>query len=76
MPKISMLNQLIGVFQKKKQPCDDIVTAADKVIEKYIFSKNKLIYRACKPKRDFSSLALWGALFGVVGIVAVMIMNI
>ncbi len=50
--KPNVLAQLIYAFQRKKSPADDIVTAADKVIEEYIYSKNKLIHRKCKKSRS------------------------
>lgn len=43
MSRINVLNQIMGVFQRKKPPCDDIVTAADKVIENYILSRSAFI---------------------------------
>ncbi len=46
--KTNVLNRFFCVFKPKKSPCDDIVSMADKVIEDYIYSKNKLIHRKCK----------------------------
>ncbi len=39
---------LFGVFKPRKTCSDDIIMQADKVIENYIFDKNKLIHRKCK----------------------------
>ncbi|MBO5008786.1 MAG: hypothetical protein J6D26_08115 [Clostridia bacterium] len=49
--KPNVLAQLIYAFQRKKAPVNDIVTVADKVIEEYIYSRNKLIHRKCKKSR-------------------------
>ncbi len=48
--KPNVLTQIIYAFRQKKPPHDDIVAMADKVIEDYILSKNKLIHRNCKQK--------------------------
>ena len=57
--KTNVVSLIFGVFQKKKPPCDDIVTAADKVIEEYIFCKNKLIRsrHTSKSKRETALLS-------------------
>jgi len=48
--KPNVLSHFLCVFKAKKQPYEDIVTIADKIIEEYIYSKNKLIHRKCKKK--------------------------
>ena len=48
--KPNVLTQIIYAFRQKKPPQDDIVAMADKVIEDYIYTKNKLIHRNCKQK--------------------------
>jgi hypothetical protein len=48
--KPNVLTQIIYAFRQKKPPHNDIVARADKVIEDYILSKNKLIHRKCRQK--------------------------
>ncbi len=55
--KPNVINQIIGALQRKKCAYDDIVTAADKVVEDYIFSKNKLLRKACAAKEKRASIA-------------------
>ncbi len=71
--KVNVLSQLLCVFKAKKSPERDIVATADKVIEDYIFSKNKLIRRKCKKSPGAAML------FTVLGLAAglvVLVMNI
>jgi len=48
--KVNALSQFLYVLKSKKNSCDDIVTMADRVVEEYIISKNKLIHRRYKRK--------------------------
>lgn len=73
--KPNVFNQLLCVFQRKKCVYDDIVTAADKVVEEYICNKNTLIRREYIQKRKkrpgamlifFSAIALGVILIGIV----------
>ena len=59
--KINVIGQLFGALQKKKHTCEDIVEAADKVIEDYILSRSRFIRKSCSQKKT-SSLALCGVL--------------
>ncbi len=49
--KLNVLDRIFGVFKTKKEPQRDIVSQADRVIEEYIYNKNKLIHRKCKSQR-------------------------
>lgn len=62
--KLNVITQLFGAFQKKKYVCDDIVTAADKVIENYIYSKNKLIRKVYAPNREKRAL-IWSSVLAI-----------
>ncbi len=62
--KLNVITQLFCAFQKKKYVCDDIVTAADKVIENYIYSKNRLIRKIYAPKREKRAL-IWSSILAV-----------
>ena len=58
--KQNVINQILNAFQKKKTACDDIVTAAEKVVESYIVRKNRLIQKACNTQKKNGTL---GAVF-------------
>lgn len=65
--KLGVIYQIFGALQKKKHVCDDIVTAAEKVVEDYILAKNKLIHKACRTKKKSDTL---GTALVIVGITA------
>ncbi len=71
--KVNVLSQLLCVFKSKKSAERDIVAMADKVIEDYIFSKNKLIRKKCK---NSSGTAMFIAILGVVSGLVILLMNI
>ena len=71
--KVNVLSQLLCVFKSKKSTERDIVAIADKVIEDYIFSKNKLIRRKCKKA---SGAAIFITILGVVSGLVILLMNI
>lgn len=64
--KPNALILFFSVFQRKKPVYEDIVSVADKVIEDYIFSKNKLIRKAYAPKKSRPFLWLGTALFALI----------
>lgn len=70
--KINVLSQLLCAFQKKRPVCDDIVTAADKVIEEYIYCKNKLIHKKYRIQSKKESIVLSAMLISVAGAVVLM----
>lgn len=49
--KMNVLDRILCVFKPKKEFPEDIITQADKVIENYIYCKNKLIHRKCSKSR-------------------------
>ena len=63
--KPNALSQLFSVFQRKKYVYDDIVVTADKVIEDYIFYKNKLLRKAY-PKKSNKPFFWCGAILVTV----------
>ena len=71
--KMNVISQIICAFQRKKPANDDILKAADKVIEDYIFNKNRLIHESCRRKQKgdgiFTFLILLSALGAVVTII-------
>ena len=71
--KANVLNRILCVFKSKKSSERDIVALADKVIEEYIFSKNKLIRRKCKKSPGAIGIV---TLLGVATGLVVLIMNI
>lgn len=65
--KPNVLTQFLYAFRQKKPPADDIVAMADKIIEEYIYTKNKLIHRKCRQKdRSGVTIALASAAVLVV----------
>ena len=71
--KVNVLSRILCVFKSKKSYEQDIVAMADKVIEEYIFSKNKLIRRKCKKTPGAVGIL---TLIGVATGLVVLIMNI
>ncbi len=65
--KMSVISQLMSAFQKKKHSGDDIVKAADKVIEDYICLKNRLIKKACSAERKKSGVIVPFAIIALAG---------
>ena len=65
--KSNVLTKLIYIFCPKKCPSDNIVDAADRIIENYIASKNKLIHRKCTQNRDKTAGRI---LLGFIGFLA------
>lgn len=49
--KMNVLDKILCVFKSKKEVCGDIISQADRVVENYIYNKNKLIHRKCKEER-------------------------
>lgn len=72
--KMNVLSQILCAFQRKRNSHDDIVTAADKVIEEYIFNKNKLIRRKCQKEHKGDSLLLSIMLISAAGAVLALYM--
>ena len=70
--KMNVLTQLLCVFQKKRPVCDDIVTAADKVIEEYIYCKNKLIHQKYSAQNKKESIVLSAMLISVAGAIVLL----
>ncbi len=58
--KVNVLSQFFCVFKSKKPAERDIVSMADKIIEDYIFSKNKLIRRKEKKNPGTNILIVAG----------------
>ncbi len=69
--KPNALSQFFSVFQKKKPVYEDIVTVADKVVEDYIFAKNKLLRKAYAPKKKRALLWLCIALTAVIALIII-----
>lgn len=69
--KPNALSQFFSVFQKKKPVYEDIVTVADKVVEDYIFAKNKLLRKAYAPKKKRALLWLGIALTAVIALIII-----
>lgn len=66
--KTNVLTKLIYIFCPKKTPSDNIVVAADRIIENYIFNKNKLIRKQCNSGHDKNATRV---LLGFVAFLAV-----
>ena len=69
--KPNALSQFFSAFQRKKPVYEDIVTIADKVIEDYIFAKNKLIRKAYAPKKKRPFLWVGITLVAVITIIII-----
>lgn len=69
--KPNALSQFFSVFQKKKPVYEDIVTVADKVVEDYIFAKNKLLRKAYEPKKKRPFLWVGITLVAVITIIII-----
>ncbi len=50
--------KIFGMLWQKREPRLDIVARADRVIEAYIYEKNKLIHKKCKSDRGGDTLFL------------------
>lgn len=74
MARMNLLCQIMGVFQRKKAPCDDIVTAADKVIEKYIFNRRSFIKKKYKapPQIPVLLVVLSAVIIGAVAVLFIL----
>ncbi len=55
--KMNVLDRILCVFKSKKDVPDDILSQADRVIETYIYNKNKLIHRKCSKSRRADTMA-------------------
>ena len=71
--KVNVLSHLLCVFKSKKSSERDIVALADKVIEDYIFSKNKLIRRRGKKTPGAAMLI---TMVGVTTALVILLINI
>ncbi len=66
--KMNVLDRILCVFRVKKDiPCD-ILSQADKVIETYIYNKNRLIHRKCAKKQQADKLAFFTAFTALAAI--------
>jgi len=74
--KMNVISQILCAFQRKRNSYDDIVTAADKVIEEYIFNKNKLIHAKCKKEQKGESLLISLMFISSVGVLFMLYMLI
>ena len=74
MSRINVLCQIMSVFQRKKPPCDDIVTAADKVIERYILSKSAFIRKTHKPHYGALPVLMVLSLLAIGGAIVLLIL--
>ena len=63
--KSNVLSQFFCVFKMKKNHCEDIVSIADRVVEDYIMSKNRLIYRRCNKKSGGYSFVVTALAIGI-----------
>ena len=72
--KINVLSQLLCAFQKKRPVCDDIVTAADKVIERYILSKSAFIRKTYKPHYGALPVLMVLSLLAIGGAIVLLIL--
>lgn len=70
--KMNVLDRILCVFRPKKDIPDDILSQADKVIEAYIYNKNKLIHRKCAKRHSADKMALFTA-FTAFAAISVMI---
>lgn len=74
--KLNVLDRILCVFRVKKEFASDIVSQADKVIENYIYNKNKLIHRKCSKKHQADKMAIFTAVTAFSAIAVIVVKSI
>ncbi len=71
--KMNVISQIIYALQRKKTANDDIVKTADRVIEEYIFNKNRLIHESCRKKQKGDAMLTFFMLLSAAGAVVTLL---